>query len=311
MEENNSTFAPPASEDSDSKPVPEYNSKFKTPVPTKEGQNSKLVLGLIGSPRKLGNCEVITKEISRNINVPHKLNLIRLPSLDILPCHGCYACIMDQPCPNKDDIQGLLVRIAEADAMIITSPVYYLGAHSIFKRILDRGFLLYSILEKTWGKPCILVNTHGMEERIGVAPHTLMTLAKCLGLDIKASLNLKAALPGEIVMAEDGRQKAKQLGELLFSEKSVKNESGCPFCGSEIVRMAEDKFICAFCHGHFSIDDKGKEVKIKEGVLFGSLEQMLNHRQWLRGMKDRFIQNKKEIIRTISGYKNDGEWIDL
>jgi hypothetical protein len=75
--------------------------------------------------------------------------------------------------------------------------------------------------------------------------------------------------------------------------------------------MAEDKFICAFCHGHFSIDDKGEKVKIKEGELFGSLEQMLKHRQWLRGMKDRFVQNKKEIIRTISGYKNDGEWIDL
>ena len=258
----------------------------------------------------MGNCEVVTKEISRNIHFPHRLSLIRLPSLNILPCHACYACIMGQPCPNKDDMEFLLQRIAEADAIIVTSPVYYLGAHSIFKRILDRGFLLYTILERTWGKPCILINIYGIEERIGVAPHTLLTMARFLGLDIKESVNLRAALPGEIVMSEEGKRKAKQLGELLFSQKSIKNESGCPFCGSEIVRMAEGKFICALCHGHFSTDDKGNTIKSKEGDIFGSLDHMLKHREWLRGMKDRFLRNKKEIIKTIAGYKNVGEWIE-
>jgi hypothetical protein len=217
---------------------------------------------------------------------------------------------MDQPCPNKDDMEFLLRQIAEADAMIVTSPVYYLGAHSIFKRILDRGFLLYTIFEKTWGKPCILINIYGIEGRIGVAPHTLMSLARFLGLGIKESVNLKAALPGEVVMSEEGKQKAKQLGELLFSERSIRNESGCPFCGSEIVRMAHGKFICALCHGLFSIDDRGNTIKIKESDIFGSLDHMLKHREWLRGMKDRFLRSKKEIIKTIAGYKNVGEWIE-
>ncbi len=293
------------------------NSTPGTPVPTKEGQHPapdgwhpKFILGLVGSPRRLGNCELITKEISRNITVPHRLNLIRLPSLSILPCNACYACIMDRPCPNKDDMQFLLRQIAEADAMIITSPVYFLGAHSIFKRILDRGFLLYTILEKTWGKPCILINMYGMEGRIGAAPHALMTFARVLGLDVKESLNLMAALPGEIVMEEEGKRKAKQLAGLLFSRGSYKNEHGCPFCGSEIVRMAQGRFICAVCHGHFSVNDEGSAAKIEEGGIFGSLDHTLKHREWLRGMKERFLANKKEIIRTISGYKNVGEWLD-
>jgi len=275
-----------------------------------EDDNSKLVLGLVGSPRRLANCEVITKEISKNIALPHRLRLIRLPSLNIQPCNACYACIMDQPCPNKDDMDFLLRQIAEADAMIITSPVYFLGAHSIFKRILDRGFLLYTILERTWGKPCILINTYGMKGRIGAAPHTLLTFARVLGLDVKGSLNLMAALPGEILMGEEGKQRAKRAAELLFSATSYKNESGCPFCGSEIVRMAQDSLICALCHGHFSIDDKGNKLKIKEGGVFGSLDHMLKHREWLRGMKEKFLRNKKEIVKTIAGYKNLGDWIE-
>ncbi len=36
---------------------------------------------------------------------------------------------------------------------------------------------------------------------------------------------------------------------------------------------------------------------------------MLLHREWLRGMKRKFQENKKKIIQTITGYKDDGDWI--
>ncbi|MCX5812712.1 MAG: flavodoxin family protein [Proteobacteria bacterium] len=276
---------------------------------TLNAQNSKLVLGLVGSPRRLGNCEVFIKEISNQLNVNHRLKLIRLPALNILPCNACYGCIMDKPCPNEDDMAFLLSQIVEADAIIMASPIYYLGAHSIFKRILDRGFLFFTVLEKTYGKPCILINTYGIEGRIGAAPHALMTFAAFLGLDIKASINIRAALPGEILMSEEGRQKAGMLAEVLSSDKRMKNEDGCPFCGCEIVRMEQGKFICALCHGYFVIDNQGKTIKIKDGGVLGTVEHMLKHKEWLRGMKDRFLQNKKEIVKTIAGYKDIGEWI--
>jgi multimeric flavodoxin WrbA len=272
-------------------------------------QHSKLVLGLVGSPRKLGNCEVITKEISNHLSIEHSLKLIRMPSLNILPCNACYGCIMDKQCPNEDDMVFLLSQIAEADAIIMTSPVYYLGAHSIFKRILDRGFLFFAVLERTYGKPCILINTYGIEGRIGAAPHTLMTFAAFLGMKIKASLNIKAALPGEVLMSEEGRQKAKDLAGILFSDKTLKNDDGCPFCGCEIVRMEQGKFICALCHSVFAVDNTGKTIKIKDGGVFGTMEHMSKHKDWLRGMKERFIQNKKEIVKIIARYKDMGEWI--
>ena len=270
---------------------------------------SKQILGLIGSPRKYGNCEIFVKEISTHFDFDHNLKLIRLPELNIMPCSACYGCIMGNPCPRKDHMEGLLETIVEADGLIIATPVYYFGAHSIFKRILDRGFLFYNYLNKTYGKPCILLNFYGIKNRIGVSPQTLMVLAYSLGLEIKASINIEAALPGEVLSNEKNKEKATELARILFSRKKIEKRSGCPFCGSEIVRMVEEGFICTVCHGYFKIDRSGRKRKIEEGGIIGPPEHMFLHRDWLRGMKQRFLNVRKEIARSISPLKDKGEWI--
>lgn len=270
----------------------------------------KGVLGLVGSPRKLGNCEVFIKEISGYISNNHKLSLIRMPSLNIMPCRACYGCIVNRPCPSKDDMGFLLDQILQCDALIIASPVYFLGTHSIFKRILDRGFLFYHYIERTYNKPCILVNFYGIEGRIGVAPQTLMTLAASLAMNIKASLSLKAPLPGETILDEGHNKLAERLGHILFSDEAIKNPHGCPFCGCEIVRMDEKGFICTLCHGHFSIDSNGNSMKIKEGEILGTPEYMLLNKERLKSMKHKFLEEKTEILKAVGRHKDVGEWIE-
>jgi multimeric flavodoxin WrbA len=271
----------------------------------------KLILGLVGSPRKLGNCEIMTKKIANSVGVEHTLKLIRMPSLAIEPCIACYGCIAGKECPSKDDMDFLLDRINEADALIISSPVYYLGAHSIFKRVLDRGFLFFRVLEKTYGKPCVLLNFFGIKDRIGAAPQTLRSFAAFLGLDIKASVNIRAALPGEVLMDRKTEGQALKLAMGMFSDKTPARRSGrgCPYCGCEIVRMTGKKFICTLCHGTFRIDEGHRAVPIKDGGMLGDAAHMLLHKEWLRGMKDRFMKKRKEIIRTTLPYKDIGEWL--
>lgn len=271
----------------------------------------KNILGLVGSPRKYGNCEIFIKEIATYFDFEHDLKLIRLPELNIMPCKACYNCIMDNPCPHKDHMEKLLEYITLADGLIITTPVYYFGAHSIFKRILDRGFLFYNYLNKTYGKPCVLINFYGIKNRIGVSPQTLLVFANSLGLKIKASINIEAALPGEVLFNNENRKKAKELAYVLFSDKPIKNHYGCPFCGCEILRMTEDGFICTACHGYFKINKDGKKVKVKEGGILGPPEHMFLHRNWLKGMKERFLKSKKDILRVIGSVKDRGEWIKL
>jgi multimeric flavodoxin WrbA len=284
--------------------------KEKSPMPEQILPTVKNILGLVASPRQFGNCELFTKEISRHIEGGYALKLIRLTSLNIKPCRGCYACIVDKPCPHDDDMSFLLQEITAADAVIIASPVYYLGANGIIKKILDRGFLFFTVLGQTYGKPCILVNFYGIKDRIGVAPQMLETMAVMLGLDIKASLSIQAALPGEAVMSSVNINKAKKLAGMLFSSKTVKRKTGCPFCGCEIIRILRDGFICTLCHGSFRTDAKSTFVKINEGGILGSLEHLLRHKTWLGSMKNRFLAKRKEIMRTIVRYKDMGQWIE-
>ncbi|MCX7965142.1 MAG: flavodoxin family protein [Syntrophorhabdaceae bacterium] len=269
----------------------------------------KNILGLVGSPRRYGNCEIFIKEIAQHFNFEHNLKLIRLPELNIMPCRACYGCIMGNPCPNRDDLERLLKTIINADGLIITTPVYYFGAHSIYKRILDRGFLFYNYLNDTYGKPCILINFYGIKDRIGASPQALMVFAHSLGLKIKASVSIQAALPGEVLFDNANKEKAEKLAGLLFSDKGIENRYGCPFCGSEIIRMVKEGFICTVCHGHFKVDSAGRRKKIKEGGILGPPEHMFRHRDWLRGMKERFLNSKKEIVKAISGVRDKGEWI--
>jgi NAD(P)H-dependent FMN reductase len=282
----------------------------KSPLTKNVPAKMKNILGLVASPRQFGNCELFTKEISRHIKGAYTLKLIRLVSLNIEPCKGCYACIVDKPCSNEDDMAFLLREIAAADAIIIASPVYYLGANSIIKKILDRGFLFFNVLRETFGKPCILVNFYGIKDRIGVAPQMLETVAVMLGLDIKASLSIRAALPGEAVLSRINLNKAKKLAGMLFSSKTVKKKTGCPFCGCEIVRVIKSGFVCTLCHGTFRTDTKGTFVKIKEGRVLGPLEHLFHHKTWLGNMKKTFLAKRKEIMRTIVRYKDMGQWIE-
>ena len=111
-------------------------------------------------------------------------------------------------------------------------------------------------------------------------------------------------------MDEKNLAMADRLGRLLFSSGSMKPERGCPFCGSQIMRAAQKDFICTVCHGTFGVDTDGKFLPLKEGGIIGPPEHMLLHLEWLRGMKKKFQENKKKIIKTIAGYKDDGDWIE-
>ncbi len=180
------------------------------------------VLAIIGSARKLGNCELFAKAVSKKIPVEHDLRLIRLPALNIRPCTGCYRCLNDGTCWIEDDIPFIIEQIVSADALIIASPVYFLGTHGSVKALLDRAFAFFSALDSTARKPCLLVNAYGMKDRVGVAPQTLLTLSSFLGLEVKANLNLIAALPRRMARHESPGTDRGTSRQACFRDKGEK-----------------------------------------------------------------------------------------
>ncbi len=135
----------------------------------------KTVLGIIGSPRRLGNSEIMVKEISRQIPEPHRLRLLRLADFTIGPCRGCYACLFkEEQCIQKDDLAALQEAILAADALILAAPTYFLGINGALKQVVDRGLAFYTHIERLWGKPSVgvcIAGIHGKgENRPPVSP---------------------------------------------------------------------------------------------------------------------------------------------
>jgi multimeric flavodoxin WrbA len=102
-----------------------------------------LVLGIVGSPRKGGNTEILMKEA---LEVCKKeglqTELIHLADLRIKPCNECMVCKKEKICPIEDDFPSLYKKMLKADGMILGSPVFFSSTTPEIKALIDRaGYL--------------------------------------------------------------------------------------------------------------------------------------------------------------------------
>jgi multimeric flavodoxin WrbA len=96
-------------------------------------------IGIVGSPRKNGNTEIITRHVLKAVKEERiETELITLAGLDIRPCDGCAACRSGKTCPIEDDLPPIYAKMKEADAIILTSPVYYGSATALLKALMER-----------------------------------------------------------------------------------------------------------------------------------------------------------------------------
>jgi multimeric flavodoxin WrbA len=102
-------------------------------------------VGIVGSPRKGGNTEIITAHcLQAMAEEGLDTELIRLAGLDIRGCNACGYCHEHEGCSIKDDMQPVYDKMAAADALIVASPVYYGSATSLVKGLLERaGFMSF------------------------------------------------------------------------------------------------------------------------------------------------------------------------
>jgi len=123
----------------------------------------KQLLGIIGSPRKHGNCEMFIKEVYTSFPREWELSLVRLPDWDIRPCKACYQCLFgEMQCAQRDEFNQLLDLLAGCDAYVVAAPTYLLAANASLKVFLDRGLSFYGKLEAMWAKPAAAVAIAGI-----------------------------------------------------------------------------------------------------------------------------------------------------
>lgn len=281
---------------------------------------AKTLLGIVGSPRKLGNSELFIKELYRQLPQGWELKLIRLPELDIRPCLACYQCLFgEMKCPQRDDFPLALQALIQSDAYVVAAPTYLLGANASLKRFLDRGLSFYGQLDGLWGKPAVGVAIAGIEGMEGYAKLGVDSFIKLTMGDFRGSAVVYGALPGEIFLQRGGRETAGQLAEELVKSEQSANRNNtavpvCPTCGGDTFRFLPDGGLrCMLCSSSGTYDWKEERLRIdtKPGdhPLFLSYESVKRHADWLREMKDKFMARRKELKAVTQGHTQVGSWV--
>ncbi|ADD68594.1 NADPH-dependent FMN reductase [Denitrovibrio acetiphilus DSM 12809] len=102
------------------------------------------VIGLNGSPRKKFNTATVLRHALEGAESKGaKTEIINLYDYKFQGCISCFACklkdnITGGICAVKDDVTSILVKMAEADAVIFGSPVYFADVTSSTRAILER-----------------------------------------------------------------------------------------------------------------------------------------------------------------------------
>ena len=98
------------------------------------------VLGIVGSPRKGHNTEIMVTEALKGADSAGNVEteIYSLAGKKISPCNSCFKCLKEKKCVISDDFQEFANKYLEADGIIMGSPVYHLSITAQLKAALDR-----------------------------------------------------------------------------------------------------------------------------------------------------------------------------
>ena len=179
------------------------------------------VIGIVGSPRKNGNTELLTKHTLKAVSEEGlRTELIRLAGLEIKPCTACMACKKQEICSIEDDLVPIYLKMKEADGIILASPVYYGSATALIKGLMERvGYIARWNGEPFRGKvggPLVVARRSG--KNFTIAQLTLWF--QILGFYIPGSTYWNVAIgreKGEVEQDEEGLQTAWNFGKNMAS----------------------------------------------------------------------------------------------
>jgi len=185
-------------------------------------------IGIVGSPRKNGNTELLTAHALKAISEEGlDTELIRLAGLVINPCNACMLCKNEERCSIEDDLFPVYLKMKEAHGIILASPVYYGSATALIKGLMERaGYMSRWNGEPFRGKvggPLVVARRAG--KNFTFAQLTLWF--QVLGFFIPGSSYWNVAIgreKGEVTSDEEGLKTAWNFGKnMAFIMNKLRN----------------------------------------------------------------------------------------
>jgi len=178
------------------------------------------VLGILCSPRKGGNTEILTGEALAGAKENGAdVELLRISDMNIAPCDGCETCHQSGECRIKDDMQKLYEKILAADGIILGSPVYFWSVSSQAKTFMDRTYALrypYHKLKNKVGGAIAATGRRGSVNALSVINNFFLGQDMLVaGLGISGYGTKKGGVKQDKHAMEGARSLGRQIAQLI------------------------------------------------------------------------------------------------
>jgi len=99
------------------------------------------VLGIVCSPRKGGNTEILVREaLAGAKEAGAETEIFLVADKTIAPCDGCLGCSETGVCIHEDDMGEVYERLLAADGVLFGTPVYFINVSAQAKAVIDRTY---------------------------------------------------------------------------------------------------------------------------------------------------------------------------
>jgi len=199
-----------------------------------------LVLGIAGSPRRHGNSErLLQAALDGASEAGAQTKLLLAADAALRPCLGCNACSLTGDCVQRDGGSAFYAALDEADALIVSSPVFFATVPATLKVLIDR-------LQPYWARTYILGRERPVRRpgailiaRSGGDPYgysaaeaTIRSALAVLGVDVLGLVVAEGVdHPADLDERPDSLDEARTLGRRVAEEAARRATDGQPRTG--------------------------------------------------------------------------------
>lgn len=190
------------------------------------------IVAINGSPHGgIGNTSQMIEMLRPTLEAEGlALEVITLHDKEIDYCTGCALCLEKGKCWIPDDHRGLVLKLLEADGIILASPVYFLHVTAQMKTFIDRS-LAWGHKPRDTYKPGLAISVAAAFQEVEVADY-LAGLLHVYGAFSVGTLTAMATGPGGFLGRETVEARAQDLARDLA--RAVKEKRRYPATSQEL-----------------------------------------------------------------------------
>jgi multimeric flavodoxin WrbA len=186
---------------------------------------AKKILVINGSPVKSGNTATLVNwfvegALAKKADVEVvNAAFLKYRSNGCISCRKCQK-IKEYLCVIKDDAQQVLGKMAEADAIVMATPLYFYGPSAQLKLVMDRMFSLYkwdnkagTMITPLKGKTFVLIASAFEDVGLDNLEKPFAITADYSGMKFKSLLVANAGESGEVKKLAGIKDKAVAFGK--------------------------------------------------------------------------------------------------